>query len=227
MTEPQLPAETETEVREMNPGVARQLPAESFDGFDDGFDDVLPVRPRPRYLTPLTALLMALILGGAGFYAGVRVEKAQTPAAGGGASALARALGGGRGHKHGSRAAAALAGGGLGSRLAAALGRGGGTAGSVSAIDGNTLYVKEANGNTVAVKLSAATRITKSEPASRSRIFPGDQVVVSGSGGPKGTVDAASVSDSGAGAGGSGTGTGGSGSSSATSSAISALFGGG
>jgi hypothetical protein len=101
-------------------------------------------------------------------------------------------------------------------------------AGSVSGIAGDTLYVTEASGNTVAVKLSSATRITKNEPVPSSRIFPGDRVAVTGSGASKGTVEATSVTDSGAGGGGSGA-TAGSGLSSAGggSSAISSLFGGG
>src|ERR1700761_7199897 len=52
-------------------------PALAVDDLDHEYDDAMPQRPRARYLTPLTALLMALILGGVGFYVGIRVEKAQ------------------------------------------------------------------------------------------------------------------------------------------------------
>ena len=67
----------------MNASSPQQSPAEPFDDYDDGFDEVLPARPRARYLTPLTALLMALILGGVGFYVGIRVEKSQGASTGG------------------------------------------------------------------------------------------------------------------------------------------------
>ena len=235
MSEPQLPEPT-TQI--MGPpagaGGTQQLPTQ-FDDYDDGFADTLPVRPRARYLTPVTALLMALILGGVGFYVGIRVEKSQTTssAAGGRASAFARAFGAGASAgagagKTGSGGAGASAAG-LAGRFAAAFGgAGGATAGSVTEVDGNTIYVQEAGGNTVKVKLTSATKLTKSEPVSRKKIFPGDQVVVSCSTAAKGTVDATSVSDSGSSAASSGTSTS-SGSSAAggsASSAISSLFGG-
>jgi hypothetical protein len=77
-------------------GGTQQLPTQ-FDDYDDGFADTLPVRPRARYLTPVTALLMALILGGVGFYVGIRVEKSQSSSSAGvgRASAFARAFGAG------------------------------------------------------------------------------------------------------------------------------------
>ncbi len=195
----------------------------------DAPGEVLPARPRYRYLTPLTAMLMALILGGVGFYAGVRIEKTQLGAAGSGASAP--------GHtRHGKAAAAGLlaasgagafAGGRLASRLAAAFGGGGkATAGSVTQVAGDTLYVTEASGNTVEVRLSPATKITKSEHVTRRAIFPGDQVLIAGSKGAGGTVDATTVTDTGAAAGGASSSTATS-SAGGASSAISSLFGGG
>ncbi len=226
MTEPQLPEPTAEVVgRPAAPGLTQHLTAE-YDDYDDGFEAALPVRPRARYLTPITALLMALILGGVGFYVGIRVEKSQaaTNGAGGRASAFARAFGG-AGASSGRSTTGGAGAGGLASRFAAAFGgAGGATAGSVTEVAGDTVYVQEANGNTVKVKLTSATKITKSESVSSKKIFPGDQVVVSGSSGSKGTVDATSVSDSGAGSSTASTSasTGGS----SASSAISSLFGG-
>ena len=233
MSEPQLPEPTTQIIGPpAGAGGTQQLPTQ-FDDYDDGFDDTLPVRPRARYLTPVTALLMALILGGVGFYVGIRVEKSQTTssAAGGRASAFARAFGAGTSTstgKTGSGGAGASAGD-LAGRFAAAFGgAGGATAGSVTEVDGNTIYVQEADGNTVKVKLTSATKLTKSEPVSRKKIFPGDEVVVSGSTAAKGTVDATSVSDSGASAASSAASTSSSSSTSgaSASSAISSLFGG-
>src|SRR5580692_7074991 len=90
MTESHRPEGMETEELEMNTSSPQQMPAEPFDDdYDDnGFDEVLPVRPRAQYLTPLTALLMALILGGVGFYVGIRVEKSQNSSTGGATSAF-------------------------------------------------------------------------------------------------------------------------------------------
>jgi len=53
------------------------------DELDHEYDDAMPQRSRARYLTPLTALLMALILGGVGFYVGIRVEKSKASSGGG------------------------------------------------------------------------------------------------------------------------------------------------
>jgi len=242
MNEPPSPEGMDTEELEMNAGSPQLPPEKPFDDYDDGFDDVLPVRPRARYLTPLTALLMALILGGVGFYVGIRVEKSQTSGGSAGGSAFARAFAGGTGGtgstgtgstgKTGSGSRTGFPGGSssFAARFAGAFGgAGSGTVGSVSSIDGKTIYVRETGGNTVKVELSSATKITKSEPVSRKKLYPGDQVVVAGSASKNGTVSATSVSDSGASSTGSTGATSSSGSSSTgnASSAISSLFGGG
>jgi hypothetical protein len=223
----------------MNPSSPQQLAAEPYDEYDDGFDDVLPVRPRASYLTPLTALLMALILGGVGFYIGIRVEKSQGTTTSGGAS-LARAFAGAAGGlgstggsgKTGSTSktggTSSTGAGGFASRFAAAGfgGAAGGTVGSVSSVSGNTLYVKETSGNTVKVKLSGVTKISKSESVSRKKVYPGDEVTIAGSTGSNGTVQATSVTDSGASSTGSSSSSS-TGSTGGTSSAIGSLFGGG
>src|ERR1700742_3730383 len=92
MTDPNTPERRDSEESEINASPPQQFAAEPYDDYDDGFDDVLPVRPRASYLTPLTALLMALILGGVGFYVGIRVEKSEGSSGAGGATGLARAF---------------------------------------------------------------------------------------------------------------------------------------
>jgi Domain of unknown function (DUF5666) len=233
MTDPHSPEAIEAEEFQMNASSPQQSPAEPFDDYGDGFDEVLPARPRARYLTPLTALLMALILGGVGFYVGIRVEKAQGSTSGGVSAFRGGFLGAtGSTGKTGSTSRTGFPGGSssLASRFAGAFGgAGGGTVGSVSSVSGNTIYVKETSGNTIKVKLSGVTKISKSESVSRKRLYPGDQVVISGSSSSNGTVHATSVTDSGA----SSTGSSASSSSSSSSStgnnasAISSLFGGG
>ncbi len=210
-----------------------QHPAEPFDDYDDGFDEVLPVRPRASYLTPLTALLLALILGGVGFYVGIRVEKAQATSSGTGSSAFARGLAGGTGgtgatSKTGSSSRTGFpSGSSLASQFAARFGgAAGGTVGSISSVSGKTLYVTETSGNTVKVKLSSATKITKSETVSKKKLYPGEEVVVAGSAASNGTVHATSVTDSGASSAGSSPSSSSS-SSNNSSSGISSLFGGG
>jgi len=131
-----------------------------------------------------TALLAAVLVGAAGFYGGVRVEKSQlssststTAAAPTGAATGARpGFGGGGGP---------LAG-------------GNGSFGKVSSVNGNTLYLTDPSGNTVKVTLSSSTKITKSLPVAKTSVHPGDAVVIQGLKNSKGTLVATSLSDSGA-----------------------------
>jgi Domain of unknown function (DUF5666) len=211
------------------------------DDLDHEYDDALPQRPRARYLTPLTALLMALILGGVGFYVGIRVEKSKASTSGGG-SAFARAFsgaGGAGGTGAGGAGSTSSATGAAGSRASSfasrfgaggfAGGGGNATIGSISSIKGNTIYVTETSGNTVKVKVSGATKISKSETVKPKKLYPGDQVVIAGAKGSSGTISATSVTDSGASSTGNSSSTGSSSSSSTSDarSAISSLFGGG
>jgi hypothetical protein len=212
---------------------------EDVDAYPDETTEQLPHRPRRRFLTRRSAALGALVTCAIGFYAGIRVEKSQLAGSSSPATAGTGATGRG-GAGTGSRAglAALFAGGG---RAGAPGGAGAGTAGggqgnasfgTVASVSGKTLYVTETSGNTVKVKLSSATKVSKTQSVSRGAIHPGDTVVIQGVSGAGGTVTAASVTDSGtrsagsggfggAGAGGSagsGSGSGG------TSSAVGSLF---
>jgi hypothetical protein len=211
----------------MNASPPQPTAAEPFDDYDDGrFDEPSPLRARASYLTPLTALLMALIVGGVGFYVGIRVEKSQTSTTGGTAGSFARAFAGAAGANSASGRTAGGLPSGLSSRLAAGGFGGAGTTGSVSSLDGNTIYVKENGGNTVKVRLSSATKISKTEGVSREKLYPGDTVSVSGSTAPNGTVNATSVTDSGASANSTPAAASGS-NATGNSSAVRSLFGGG
>jgi hypothetical protein len=116
--------------------------------------------------------------------------------ASGAAAGASGAAAGGSGGSGGSGAAGGRAGllfgGGAG-------GGGGGTPsfGTVSSVNGRTLYLSDASGNTVKVKLPSSTKISKSLSVSRHSIHPGDTVVIQGVKNSSGTLVAASVSDSG------------------------------
>jgi hypothetical protein len=197
---------------------------------DDGFAETLPVRPKRPFLTKWSAALMSLMLAAVGFFVGVRVEKAKIPSSSGGASAFASALAGATGKGGTGRAGAAGAAGGFASRFAGGAAGAGGfggaagndTIGSVSSVNGKTIYVTETSGDTVKVKLTGQTTITKSESVKSSKVFPGDEVVIAGSKASGGTVDATTLTDSGARSTGSTT-SGSTGSN--ASSAVSSLFG--
>jgi hypothetical protein len=139
---------------------------------------------RRRSLTPTNVVVIAIALGFAGFYAGVR-EKTQAPG-----SASTRSV---------SRTTAARSGSvrpstGVGTASASA---GGITAGTVTRVDGNTVYIKEASGATVQAKLLSSTAIKKTQDVSSHSVRPGDSVTIQGTQGSGGTITSTSVSDSG------------------------------
>jgi hypothetical protein len=229
----------DTLIQERRDNPADELP----NGGDDGR---LPPRPRRRLLTPPSVAVLALASCAIGFYAGVRVEKSHagsssTPAAAGFSGALGAgsstgsSTGGSGSSGSGSAPSAGRSGfAGLAARFGAggAPGAaGGGSAGTVASVDGRSLVLKETSGNTVKVKLTSATKITKSKSVGRGQIRPGDTIVVSGITDKKGTISAASVSDSGASSSGASSSGGSAGSSSAGSggsgSAVGSLFSGG
>jgi hypothetical protein len=215
----------------------RRANPEQVGGEDD--DGRMPRRPRRRLLTPWSALLVAAMMCAIGFYVGVRVEKghiASTPSttgAGGFAAALSGRTGGSAtsGPATGGSATSGSAAGGGGSAAGAGGfaarfdGSGNASFGTVASVDGKTLTLTEASGDTVKVKLTSATKITKTEAAKRSQIHPGDTITVSGVAGKQGTVSAATVTDSGARTTGSSSSAGSS--SGAGSSSVRSLFSGG
>lgn len=180
---------------------------EGLAGYDDDFGEQLPQRPRRHLLTPWSALLFAVLLGAAGFYVGVRVEKNHVSsstgaggfasrlsgasgtgsAAGGAAGGFAGRFGGGSSTSGGSASGKSGAGGSSTGGVAGRGGFGGGgfpgggaTIGTVASVNGNTIYVTDTSGNTVKVKLSSATTISKTQSVSKAKLYPGDSIVVTG-----------------------------------------------
>ncbi len=186
----------------------------------------LPARPRRRLLgvggNPLPLALLGVLLIACGFIGGVLVEKGQTSsstgssAAASGLAARFAALRGagatgstttgsgtGSGASSGASASAA-GGGGFAGRFGGLGGAGGATIGEVSYISGDTLYVTDAEGNTVKVTTSPASSITKTVKSDLHGIHPGETVVIRGAKGSGGAVSAESISVSAAGAAGGG-----------------------
>jgi hypothetical protein len=209
-------------------------PEETPDGWFDEPEE-LPRRPRGRLLTPLPVALLCLLLTACGFIGGVLVEKGQEGTAGtsgSGTSGLA-----GRFAALRSAAGRSGAGAGAGGGAAGAAGAGAATTGQVAFVQGSTLYVTDSSGNTIKVKTSAASTVTKTVSGTVHAIRPGEEVVISGTTASSGAVTAESIRVGGGAAsglaglfgGGTGTSTGSSPSSgsSPTSSGGPALFGGG
>lgn len=222
---------------------------EEFDDYgDDAFEDEqLPRRHRRRWLNGWTVGVLAVLIGAGGFYVGVRVEKSSVSGSGsssslasafaarfrsGAAGAASRSGSGqaGTGTTTGSGTGAASSGAATQSAAGALPGAGrfGGnaTVGTVSSVNGNTIYLKDSSGNTVKVKISKATQVTKRQTVSKKKVYPGDTLLVQGATNSGGTVAATSITDSGS-SGSSSTSSSGSTSSGSGSSVIGSLFGGG
>ena len=212
-------------------------PEQEWDAPEDAYE--LPGRPRRRFWGPGTAVVLALLLGVVGFYVGVRVEKGQLSSS---TSTLGAGLGGAAartsaGARTGAGSASSAAGRTSGFGRAFAGGGAGGTnasVGTVSSVNGNAIYLTDFSGNTIKIRLTSGTKVTKNVSVSKKSVRPGDTIIVQGLKGSHGTITAASVTDSGArssafggaaaGGGGSGSGSGGS---SSASSAVNSLFGSG
>ena len=126
------------------------------------------------------SLLAAVLLVAAGFWGGATLQK-RSGGSGSGGSALASAFAarlarrgrgdGGHGRDRGDGRGRGF--GGFGGSTAAAIG-------TVSVVDGNTLYVLSATGSLVKVTLGPSTTITRNAKAPAVGLRPGDTVIVQG-----------------------------------------------
>jgi hypothetical protein len=137
-----------------------------------------------RFLTPVLALVAALIVGGIG---GVLIG--QNTASPSNASVVRNGFGPG--------------GGGEGPGTGQLNGnRGGLTAGTITSIDGDTITVKLADGSTVKVSTSDSTTVTKTSKAKVGDLATGDTITVIGQADSSGNVTATRISEGDAGFGG-------------------------
>ena len=168
-------------------------------------------RTARRRLPIVTAVLAVLAIGAGAFFAGVRVEKSKVHTSSNAAALTASNLAArfaGAGDAAGANAAApspsgsAAPGGGAG----AAPGAGGtdttgraNIVGTVTVVQGNTLYVTDASGNTVKVTTNSGTTITKTATGTMQDLAPGQSVVIRGVQSSVGVYAAQSVSEGAAG----------------------------
>jgi hypothetical protein len=153
----------------------RWIDDESEDGAWNGEDESeLPPRPRGRLLRPVPLLLIAVTIAAAGFLGGVLAQKGSEGGStvvgpgGAGLPSFAAAKGGG-GETAGGE-------GGLPS-----FGRSNAAAsGTVTSVEGHTIYVKESGGTVVAVKVGDGATVTRNSNVAAKKIHPGDSVTVEG-----------------------------------------------
>jgi ABC-type Fe3+-hydroxamate transport system substrate-binding protein len=143
-----------------------------------------------RNLT-LTLVVAIAIMGG--FYTGFRYEKSKADAAVPSSPAAA-----GTGRTGAGTAASPSTGAGAGAGAGGAGAGGGGfggrgTIGTVSSLNGSTLTLKDAQGNSVTVNLQPTTTVTKTVAGSTGDLTQGVTVTVAGQRTADGTVTATSV----------------------------------
>ncbi len=214
MSAEQSPATEPQRVEEAPYGQQQTAAHEPIDARDEWLEEPeqLPRRPRRRLLSPAPVALLAVLLIACGFIAGVLVEKGQSSSsssssgAAGASSGLAARFAALRAGATGSGGAASTsaAGGAAASGFGGAGfgGAGGATVGQVAYSSNGTLYITNTSGNTVKVKTSPATTVSKTVTSSVKAIHPGETVTVTGSAGANGAVSAESIRVGAGGAGG-------------------------
>jgi endonuclease YncB( thermonuclease family) len=165
--------------------------------FEDGADDEWPVRTPAKgvRLGIPAAIIVALLLLAAGFWGGAIAQKNHASAStGGGAAAFAARLRNAASGGNGATSTNGATGGGLQfPGGATGTGASDATTGTISIVDGDTLYVLTASNQLVKVTLTPSTTVTRNAKAKAVGLRPGDTVVVQGAAGKTGTVQASSV----------------------------------
>ena len=138
-----------------------------------------------KVITPLTRVLLVVLIAAAGFIGGVLVERNQQPAAASTTNPAATFRAGNNGNGNGNAA------GGPG---------GGATVGTITLIDGTNVYVTTAQGDVVKVLTNPQTTISVSKNGTLSDLDPAKTVVVQGASNPDGTVTASQITQGGFGA---------------------------
>lgn len=150
--------------------------------WDEDTDDEWPERgPRKgvRMSVP-TVVLFALLIGAGGIWGGAALQRSHgTTSTASGASSFA-SLFSGRG--------SSSTGGTIGAGAFGAA-----TTGTVTGVEGSTLYVTNASGTLVKVTVAPSTTVTRNAASSLASLQVGDTVVVRGSTGSNGVVTATSV----------------------------------
>jgi hypothetical protein len=148
----------------------------------------LAAAPAPRRRPPsVTVLLGAGVLLVAGFLGGIQANKQWGTKQ---ASASSSVFGGAAARTGAGRTGRT---GGFGGTGTTTGGTGSATVGTVKLVDGNTIYVQTASGGVVPVKTTGSTKISVSKSGTTADIKPGSTVLIQGSPGQGGTVNATSV----------------------------------
>ncbi len=178
----ELPVNTTAEIPAA-PSPDASVPPSDFDSLFEGEQDDWPNRgPAKGFRVPWPmAVLLVLLVASAGIWGGAYMQRhssssSATSAASAFSSFASRFRGTGAGGSTPSAASSGI------------------TAGTVTDIIGNTLYVTTSTGSLVAVDVGSTTTVDRNAKSSLSALKPGDTVTVQGTKGANGSVTAASVS---------------------------------
>ena len=169
------------------PEDAEQVLASPPDGRDVAGELAAPPR---RPLPWVTLALAACVIAAGGFAAGALVEK-------GHGHGTQNAAGGG-GFRSGSSGAGGRFGGngGTGSTAGPGGGPGGGiTFGTITSVNGGTIYLTDPQGGTVKVTTDSSTHVTESKQGAVGDLKPGQSVTVRGQRGSNGDIAATTVTE--------------------------------
>ena len=156
--------------------------------------DEMPTRASRRVVTAWTLVFAAFLLAGAGFVAGIQMEKRNAPAAAALPPGLAAFASG--------RANGLFDGGGAArnSGVTGAANPGASateTTGTVKLVDGANVYVTTSDGSIVKVTTTPTSKVATTTAAAVSDLKAGDTVVVQGATSADGSVAATSITQTG------------------------------
>jgi hypothetical protein len=178
----ELPVNTTAEIPTI-PSLDDPVPPSDLDSLFQGEQDDWPNRgPAKGFRVPWPmAVLLVLLVASVGIWGGAYMQRhSSSSSTTAGASAFSsfasRFRGTGTGGSTPSAASSDI------------------TAGTVTDIIGNTLYVTTSTGSLVAVDVGSTTTVDRNAKSSLSALKPGDTVTVQGTKGSNGSVTAASVS---------------------------------
>ena len=145
---------------------------------------------RKSPIATLALALATLVVGAAGFFVGIKAEKSELPASASGASRVAAATVG-----TGAPGARPSASPSAGTSTAATTTTGAANiVGTVTSIDGSTLYVTDSSGDVVKVTTNTGTTVSKTGSGTVNDVAPGESVVIRGVQSSAGVYAAQSVS---------------------------------
>jgi hypothetical protein len=191
------------------PPLAPPPPQDDYIADDD--EEWVTQAPKGLRIPPITGVLVLILFAVCGLWGGAVLQKhrdksTQTTTGTGAAAAGATGAAAAR------RAAAAGGFGGFGGAAGAAGAAGGGrTTGTVSDVEGSTVFLTDSSGNIVKINLAPATKITKTSSGTAADIQLGQTLIVSGAKGTDGSTSASTITISPAGTGAGTGGTGGAG----------------